>query len=151
MSSYRQFRSEFPGEGVREFGNTLSVAAFVPFSFFHVFSYSQRPGTAAMRRQDRVPRATIKARSRTLSELSRAKRLRFYQAHTGRTVKVLFEEMDAQGLYRGLTGSYIRTGVAASEPLTNSLRDVVITAATDGLALGHLADAAVKTLPMVAV
>ncbi|MGH7236099.1 MAG: hypothetical protein ACREIO_06925, partial [Nitrospiraceae bacterium] len=86
-----------------------------------------------------VRAATVKARSRTLAELSRAKRLAFYQGQIGRTVKVLFESKDPGGLWTGLTGNYVRVGLAASSDLANAVHDVVVTGATDGLAVGRLA------------
>ena len=141
----------FPGEGEREFANTLSAASNLPLAYFHVFSYSERPGTAAVRMSDRVPRSRIHARSRTLSELSRTKRLAFYQAHIGRTVRVLFEERSEGGPYTGLTGNYIRTAVTASEDLTNHLRDVVITGTMDGLAVGSLAKTEAQAISTVAI
>ncbi|MBI4400293.1 MAG: tRNA (N(6)-L-threonylcarbamoyladenosine(37)-C(2))-methylthiotransferase MtaB [Nitrospirae bacterium] len=129
----------FPGEGEQEFANTLSVASDLPFSYFHVFSFSKRPGTAAARMTNPVRSATVAARRRTLSELSRAKRLAFYQRQIGRAVKVLFEATDDRGLWTGLTGNYVRLGVMAPTDLTNSIREVVVTGAMDGLAVGHLA------------
>ncbi len=139
----------FPGESDHEFANTLALASELPFSYFHVFRYSTRPGTPAARRKDVVSPGTLSARHRTLSALSRAKRLSFYQRFTGRTVQVLFENVTRHGLRTGLTGNYIRTGVATSEALTNVLRDVVITGAMDGLAVGHLEAGTVGRFPMV--
>lgn len=129
----------FPGEGTREFANTLSVASDLPLGYFHVFSFSRRPGTAAARMTKTIPPATIKGRSRTLAELSRAKRLAFYQKQIGRTLRVLFETKEPDGCWTGLTENYVRVGVTAAEDLTNSLREAVVTGATDGRALGYLA------------
>lgn len=129
----------FPGEGAQEFANTLSVATDLPFDYFHVFSFSRRPGTVAARMRETVPSATIKRRSRTLAELSRAKRLAFYQKQIGRTLRVLFEAKEPDGGWTGLTANYVRVGVTAAEDLTNSLRNVVVTGAMDGRALGRLA------------
>ncbi len=130
----------FPGEGEQEFANTLALASDLPFFYCHVFSFSKRPSTAAARMRNTVHPAEVKTRSRTLSELSRAKRLAFYQKHIGRRVKVLFESRDVTGRWTGLTGNYIRVAVATPEDLSNCLRDVTITGAMDGLALGHLAE-----------
>ena len=129
----------FPGEGDRQFANTLSLADELPFGYFHVFSFSSRPGTAAARMNHTTRPATVRARSRTLAELSRAKRLAFYQGQIGRTVKVLFECRDAEGRWTGLTGNFVRVGLAASSDLANSVHDVLVTGAMDGLAVGRLA------------
>lgn len=129
----------FPGEGEQQFANTLSVAGELPFGYFHVFSFSSRPGTAAARMGNAPGPAAVKARSRTLAELSRAKRLAFYQRQIGRTAKVLFESRDSDGLWTGLTGNFVRVRLAASSDLANTVHDVLVTGAMDGLAVGRLA------------
>jgi threonylcarbamoyladenosine tRNA methylthiotransferase MtaB len=130
----------FPGETDAAFANTRALAADLPFSYFHVFSYSPRPGTAALKLSDAVPARTIKARSEELCALSRAKRLAFYHQHVGRTVSVLFETRNQSGLFTGLTDNYIRVGVPAESDLSNQLRPVRLTGAMDGLALGAAVD-----------
>jgi threonylcarbamoyladenosine tRNA methylthiotransferase MtaB len=129
----------FPGEGEPEFANTLAVASDLPFSYFHVFSFSKRPGTAAARLTNPVHPATVKARSRRLSELSRAKRLTFYQQYTGRSASVLFESREDQGLWTGLTDNYMRVGVNSLRDLSNRIEEAVVTGVMDGLAVGSLA------------
>ncbi|MBM4121203.1 MAG: tRNA (N(6)-L-threonylcarbamoyladenosine(37)-C(2))-methylthiotransferase MtaB [Nitrospira sp.] len=128
----------FPGEGEREFANTKSILTDLPFAYCHVFSFSKRPGTAASRMTNTVPAAIVKERSRRLADLSRAKRLAFYQHQVGRTVRVLFETKDADGRWTGLTGNYIRTGLVAARDLTNRLENVLVTGVMDGLAVGQL-------------
>ena len=130
----------FPGEGEKEFANTLALANALPFAYFHVFNFSRRPGTAAARMTNTVRPATAKARSRTLAELSRAKRVSFYQRYLDQTLPVLFETRDATGLWIGVTGNYVRVGVAARSDLSNRICKVVVTGVMDGLAVGHLAD-----------
>lgn len=131
----------FPGEGEREFANTKALAEELPYAYFHVFSFSKRPGTAAARMRDPVPPAVVKARSRTLAELSRAKRWAFYQRYAGRPLKVLFETKQEDGFWTGLTDNYIRVGVASRLDLSNQFREVIVTGVMDGLAVGELHDA----------
>lgn len=130
----------FPGESDVAFANTRALVENLPFAYFHVFSYSPRPRTAAHKLRGAVHAQTIKSRSRALCALSRAKRLGFYQQHVGRTMPVLFESRNRQGLFTGLTTNYIRVGVSTSEVLTNQVRPVRLHGAMDGLALGALAD-----------
>jgi len=126
----------FPGEGEPQFANTLSMARDVPFAYFHVFGFSKRPGTAALRIKPTLHPSTIKARCRTLSLLSRSKRLAFAQGYTGRSLDVLFEGQD-KGLWTGLTHNYLRVGVASPTALRNDVRTVTITGAMDELAVGE--------------
>jgi len=126
--------------GEKEFANTFALANSLPFAYFHVFNFSRRPGTAAARMTDTVRPATAKARSRSLAELSRAKRVAFYQRYLDQTLPVLFETRDATGLWIGLTGNYVRVGVATRSDLSNRICEVVLTGVMDGLAVGHLAE-----------
>jgi len=129
----------FPGESEAQFANTLAAVTDLPFTYLHVFAYSKRPGTAAARLPGTVAAATVRSRSTTLAELSRAKRLAFYQRHLGRRVEVLFESQDETGRWTGLTANYIRVGVTASGDLSRRLEPVLIEGAMDGLAVGRLA------------
>jgi threonylcarbamoyladenosine tRNA methylthiotransferase MtaB len=126
----------FPGEGEPQFANTHALARELPFAYFHVFGYSKRPGTAAARIMPTLHPSTIKARCRSLSTLSRSKRLAFAQVYTGRTLDVLFEGQD-NGLWTGLTHNYLRVGVASPGDLRNDVRTVTITGAMDELAVGE--------------
>jgi threonylcarbamoyladenosine tRNA methylthiotransferase MtaB len=130
----------FPGEGEQEFAQTLALLSELPFSYFHVFSYSERPGTAAARLSYPVQSAAMKARSKMLAELSRAKRLASYQSQIGCRVRVLFENRETGDPWTGLTGNYMRVGVNSSDDLTNRIMDVLITGVMDGLAVGQLVE-----------
>ena len=130
----------FPGETDAAFAATRALAADLPFSYFHVFSYSPRHGTAALKLPGAVPDDTITARREELCALSRAKRLAFYHRHVGRTVSVLFETRNHADLFTGLTDNYIRVGVPAEADLHNQFRPVRLTGAMDGLALGAAAE-----------
>ena len=81
----------FPGETEEAFEHTLRIARELPFSYFHVFTYSPRPGTAATKLPDQVPIAVARQRAKILAELSRLKRLAFAERYIGSTVSVLFE------------------------------------------------------------
>ncbi|MFM8551229.1 MAG: radical SAM protein, partial [Nitrospiraceae bacterium] len=130
----------FPGETNRAFTNTVRLAADLPLAYFHVFNFSARPGTAASRLPDSVPAAILDARTKELADLSRAKRLSFYQRFTGQTKSVLFEARESTGLWTGWTDNYLRVGVKSGLELRKNLAPVVLTGVMDGLAVGHLAD-----------
>lgn len=130
----------FPGETDRHYANTLAAAADLPFSYFHVFPYSERPGTAAARLDGPADDRTVARRTKELAELSRLKRLEFARRHVGRRVTVLFEEKQEQGYWTGLTGNYLRVGVTAGQSLKNQLQTVTVSGAMDGLAVGTVGE-----------
>jgi threonylcarbamoyladenosine tRNA methylthiotransferase MtaB len=78
----------FPGETDAEFEETRAFIAGLPFTYLHVFTYSERPGTpAAAARQ--VPMEVRRERNRVLRELGGAKNLEFRRRMVGRVLSVV--------------------------------------------------------------
>ena len=131
----------FPGETDESFERTEELLNKLPFSYFHVFSYSRRYGSRASKMNGHINPEVIKERSKRLRTLSKAKRRAFASRYLGQDIEVLFEQQDSTGLWTGLTDNYIRVGVVSPEPLRNQFADVTIRDANDELALGVIADA----------
>lgn len=129
----------FPGETNQAFENTLRVAENLPFSYFHVFPYSPRPGTAAAKLSGQIPVSVVRQRSQRLTELSRLKRLAFAERYIGSTVDVLFESGTVDGLTLGVTTNFLKVGVPSTDDWTNQVKQVTITAVSDRWAVGTLA------------
>jgi len=129
----------FPGEGDREFQETVSLIESLPFSYLHVFPFSKRKGTRLNKMNlPTVHPSVVKARSKSLCTLSRKKREKFYQSFIGQTIEVLFETRNTDGRFCGLTGNYIRVGVPTDQDLSGRLRWVRINGVAEGLAMGEL-------------
>ena len=128
----------FPGETEEAFNHTLDIARELPFSYLHVFSYSQRPGTAATKLPNQVPGTVARHRAKILAELSRLKRLAFAERYIGSTVSVLFESGATDGFRLGVTPNFLKVGVPSNIDLTNHLKEVRIIGASDRWALGQL-------------
>jgi len=129
----------FPGETEEAFEHTLGIARELPFSYLHVFTYSQRPGTAAAKLPDQVPIAVARHRAKILAELSRVKHLAFAERYIGSTVSVLFESGELDGYRMGMTPNFLKVGVPSSIDLANRLKEVRIIGTSDRWALGQLA------------
>jgi threonylcarbamoyladenosine tRNA methylthiotransferase MtaB len=130
----------FPGETEEAFEQTLDLARELPFCYFHVFTYSQRPGTAAAKLPNHVPIAIARKRSKILAELSSHKRLAFAKRYIGSTVSVLFESGEMDGLRLGVTANFLKVGVPSQIELTNHLEEVRIVGTSDRWALGQLTE-----------
>ena len=63
----------FPGESDAEHRQTIALVDALPFTYLHVFPYSERPGAAAGRLGERVPPGIIRERARELRERGEAK------------------------------------------------------------------------------
>jgi len=128
----------FPGESDSAFEHTLDVCRRLPFSYFHVFTYSSRPGTAAAKMAGAVPVNVARLRAKTLAELSRDKRFAFAERWIGSSVAVLFESGTTEGLCLGTTKHFLRVAVSSETQLANQIHPVIITGASDRWAVGHM-------------
>lgn len=96
-------------------------------SQLHVFPYSERPGTAALKIPYKVTDADKKQRSKRLLELSDRKTEEFYTRYIGTEREVLFEKSAHGKAMHGFTDNYIRVELPAreaSEELDNQIRRV---------------------------
>lgn len=126
-----------PGEDDAAFEETYDLLAAAPVHYAHVFTYSERPGTPALRLPNKVAPETKSQRSARLRRLSDSKRHDFYSSYLGHTVEVLFEHVENEH-WTGYTGNYIRVGVSSSLSLENDLRTVRLTAIRGDVAVGEL-------------
>src|ERR1700751_2841318 len=79
----------FPGDTEAEFEESRAFIESLPFTYLHVFTYSERPGTRAAECADQVPMDVRKERNRILRELGARKNLEFRRAMIGRTLSVV--------------------------------------------------------------
>jgi threonylcarbamoyladenosine tRNA methylthiotransferase MtaB len=79
----------FPGETDAEHEETVAFIERLPFSYLHVFSFSQRPGTRAAELANHVPATVIKNRARELRGLGGEKMKEFRRSQVGRALRVL--------------------------------------------------------------
>jgi len=63
----------FPGESDADHRHTVALVDALPFTYLHVFPYSERPGAAAGRLRERVPPGAIRDRARELRGCGEAK------------------------------------------------------------------------------
>jgi threonylcarbamoyladenosine tRNA methylthiotransferase MtaB len=119
----------FPGETDEDFAETEALVRDLPFSYLHVFPYSDRKGTEAARRDGRVPARTIAERSYRLRALGQAKSLAFRRSTIGRAVDVLVlaTRHRTTGRLVGLTGSYVEVSFDGPDTLLGRFATVRIT------------------------
>lgn len=90
----------------------------------HVFSYSERPGTQALKIDYVVPAEEKHQRSQRLLALSDEKTKTFYARHIGQEAKVLMEKSKAGMPMHGFTENYIRVELEHDDSLDNHLVQV---------------------------
>ena len=81
----------FNGETEEEFDKVLQYIDSLPISYLHVFTYSDRPGTAALRLGEKIPMQVRREHTARLLELSEKKHKAFIDSQLGKTRPVLWE------------------------------------------------------------
>lgn len=112
------------GETDAYFETARAFIESLDISQLHVFSYSERPGTAALKIDYAVDPQTKHLRSQQLLDISDRKLHAFYEAHSGCEAEVLFEHARKEGKMYGFTENYIKVEVPYEASLANTTRRV---------------------------
>jgi len=131
----------FPGETAAEFAATVDLVRELPFSYLHVFSYSDRRGTEAARLAiPRVPADEVRRRTTRLRQLGAERQRAFRRAQVGREVEVLVLEHRAEDAGRlvGLTDNYLEVAFEGPERLTRRFTRVTLTGLEGARLAGRL-------------
>lgn len=88
----------FPGETEAEFAETLSFIEQQPFTYLHVFTYSERPGTLAAERGAPVPMDVRRERTRILRDIADRKNREFRRRMLGKTLPAVTLEQRGMAL-----------------------------------------------------
>ena len=118
------------GEHEEHFEQTYRFLESLDISQLHVFPYSERPGTQALKIDYVVSEREKKERSSRLLALSESKTHAFYQQWIGREAEVLMEKAPKGKAMHGFTRNYVRVELPASlaDPsLDNQLVNVKMT------------------------
>ena len=107
----------FPGEGNKEFQQTVDLIGKIKFSRLHVFSYSKRKGTAAADFSNQVDEKTKKTRNKTLRKLGTRLMVEFANQYLNKQVEILVEQAGT-----GITRNYIRVIYHKKEGEVGQLR-----------------------------
>ncbi len=103
------------GETPECFEETFDFLNRLDVTQLHVFPYSERPGTAALKIPYVVSETDKHERSQRLLALSDQKIQAFYQRHIGQQAEVLFEKAPRGRAMHGFTRNYIRVELPDSE------------------------------------
>lgn len=102
------------GETAECFEETYSFLESLDVTQLHVFPYSERPGTSALKIPLVVDDKTKKERCNRLLKLSEAKTKAFYERQIGKEVEVLFEKAPRGKAMHGFTANYVKAELPAN-------------------------------------
>jgi len=128
----------FPGETDELFLETYNYLNEMDISYLHVFTYSERPNTEAVKLEGVVPKKIRAKRSKMLRGLSAKKRRSFYESQLGKSAMVLFENENKEGFINGFTENYVKVKTPWNPELVNTLHTISLTEIdNDGLVRFH--------------
>lgn len=125
----------FNGEDEEEFDKVLQYIDSLPISYLHVFTYSDRPGTTALRMGEKIPMHVRREHTARLLELSEKKHKAFVDSQMGKVRPVLWESsphnsqsstLDSQFM-QGWTDNYIRLARPYDAAMAGVVEQVKIT------------------------
>lgn len=112
------------GETDEYFEQAYEFIAGLDVTQLHVFSYSERPGTQALKIEHAVSPEEKHMRSQRLLALSDEKTQAFYARHIGQTMQVLMEKSKSDAPMHGFTANYIRVELENEASLDNQMVSV---------------------------
>ena len=115
------------GETDEMFQSAYTFMQELDFSQLHVFTYSERPDTKALKIEPKNQPQVKKERSRLLLELSTAKHEAFCESQVGFDTQVIFEEQRKGGDMFGYTNNYVRVKADYDQEKIGQVMPYVIT------------------------
>jgi len=129
----------FPGETDEKFIETYKFLEKLSFSYLHVFTYSERDNTPAVKYPNPVPINERKKRTNILRNLSLSKKKQFYKKQIGNTLVVIPETYDnSNNTWKSWSDNYVRVKFNASENLNKEFYSIFIENAEEEYVNGKL-------------
>ena len=113
----------FPGESEEDFLETYNFLIDLDITYLHVFSYSERADTYAIKLDEKVSKSDKAKRSKMLHILSEKKKHSFYNNFINKKRPILFEGLK-NGFLVGHTDNYIKTLVKIPVSYNNKIVDI---------------------------
>jgi len=118
----------FPGETEEHFEESWRFLESLPFTYLHVFTYSERENTPAASFDGVVPMNVRKARTARLRAFSDQRRAEHHARNVGTTRTIVPETYDAAtGTWSGWTENYVRVAMQAPELIVQGPHRVELT------------------------
>ena len=127
----------FMGETEEEFLESVAFVKEIGFARCHVFSYSKREGTAAVKLEGEVEKSTKLERSEKMIAAASETQQEFLQKQLNTTQSVLFE-IYKKGIAEGYTENYTRVKVKSAKDISNKIFNVYLVGVEGDCLLGEI-------------
>jgi len=115
------------GESEELFNDSFNFIKSLPLTRLHVFPYSERSGTMALKIPYKVSAAEQKRRVGVLMDWSLSQITKFYNSQIGKRRRVLWESTNKGGQMFGFTENYVKLQREFCQSFVNCVEEVVIT------------------------
>lgn len=127
----------FSLESEEDFNESLEFAKKIGFEKVHVFPYSVRTGTRA-EKLPQLEKQVKEKRAKIMTEVTEEIRQNFLRSQIGKTVDVLVETTNKNGLYEGYTKNYTPVLVNCTEDVCSKIINVKITSVDGDYCIGEV-------------
>ena len=135
----------FPGETEEYFLETYNFIKSLNLSYLHVFTYSERDNTEAIKLKNIVSKNIRSKRSKLLRSLSVQLKRKFYKSQLGNTKDVLFETENRNGFIYGFSNNYVRVKSVWRKNLADKIVSFDLEGIdNDGLVIGKKTELKIK-------
>ncbi|MBT4790942.1 MAG: tRNA (N(6)-L-threonylcarbamoyladenosine(37)-C(2))-methylthiotransferase MtaB [Halobacteriovoraceae bacterium] len=117
----------YPGETDKQFQETFDLLSDLPITHFHVFPYSKRKNTTAVKMENHIQNDVKKQRVKTLINLGEEKLASFAKKMIGSESLVLFER-EKDGYFHGYTSHYLKVRLRSDSNLKNEILSLKLSA-----------------------
>ncbi|MGC8941838.1 MAG: tRNA (N(6)-L-threonylcarbamoyladenosine(37)-C(2))-methylthiotransferase MtaB [Sulfurihydrogenibium sp.] len=114
----------FPTEDDKAFENTVRNVENIPFAYLHVFTYSMRENTSAVKLGDKVPPHVKKERTRILREIGERKSIEFRKRFLDKELEFLIVS-EKENYKVGLSGNYIHAKIQTDKPVNSVIKAIL--------------------------
>ena len=128
----------FPGETEEDFKESLVFCNDIAFANMHIFKYSMRGGTPAAAMTDQIDPRDKERRAKQMADVAQKNKLDYERRFVGRTLRVLVEEQNAEGLWTGHSSNYLFVTFPGDGIRSGDFVDVKITEAGRSRLLGEI-------------
>lgn len=122
----------FPGETEEDNQESFDFVARMPFTYLHVFPYSDRSGTRASKFPDKVHPDAIRERCAQFRKLSKKRQCEFRRSFRGNTLRALSLDEERDGTWECLTSNYLKA-IVPNDIGPNQLFDARVTGEKAGM------------------
>lgn len=127
----------FPGEDIASFQRSYDFVKSLPASYLHVFPYSKRDGTPAVKMKGHVEPIELKERCASLRKLGDGMKYAFCRSQIGARLNALKIE-EKGGYIKTLSDNYIEVMIPSESWQKAAFADVRLTNIKDDLCFGEL-------------